>query len=104
MFQQICEGKNTKYFHPKHAYSPPRLDQYCATLAHKANHSFTPNTRWGRLDHPRFGMVVTIIAIKTIQVGEELTVNYKYPVTIAPQWYKDCHKLFYKDNFVHKIY
>lgn len=81
-----------------------RLDQYCATLAHKANHSFTPNTRWGRLDHPRFGLVVTIIAIKTIQVGEELTVNYKYPVTIAPQWYKDCHKLFYKDNFVHKIY
>ena len=93
-----------KYFHPKHAYSPPRLDQYCATLAHKTNHSLTPNTRWGRLDHPRFGMVVTIIAIKTIQMGEELTVNFKYPVTIAPQLYKDCHKLFYKGNFVHKIY
>ena len=49
-------------------------------------------------------MVVTIIAMKTIQVGEELTVNYKYPVTLAPQWYKDYHKLFYKDNFVSKIY
>ena len=30
-----------------------RTDQYCSTLAHKANHSFSPNTRWGRLDHPR---------------------------------------------------
>ena len=29
------------------------LDKYCATLAHKANHSFLPNTRWGRMDHPR---------------------------------------------------
>jgi histone-lysine N-methyltransferase SETD7 len=81
-----------------------RLDQYCATLAHKANHSFLPNTRWGRLDHPRFGLVVTIIAIKPILVGEELTVNYKYPVTLAPQWYKDCHEIFYKGNFVPKIY
>ena len=30
-----------------------RTDQYCTTLAHKANHSFSPNTRWGRMDHPR---------------------------------------------------
>ena len=27
--------------------------RYCATLAHKANHSFAPNTRWGRMEHPR---------------------------------------------------
>ena len=25
------------------------LDKYCATLAHKANHSFLPNTKWGRI-------------------------------------------------------
>ena len=30
------------------------LDKYCATLAHKCNHSFTPNLKWGRIDHPRF--------------------------------------------------
>ena len=30
-----------------------RTDQYCSTLAHKANHSFTPNTKWGRMDHPK---------------------------------------------------
>ena len=29
------------------------LDKYCATLAHKCNHSFTPNLKWGRIDHPR---------------------------------------------------
>ena len=38
-----------------------RLDQYCATLAHKANHSFAPNTRWGRMEHPRYGRVVTLL-------------------------------------------
>ena len=81
-----------------------RLDQYNATLAHKANHSFTPNTKWGRLDHPRFGQVVTIIAIKDIQVGEEVSVNYKYPVFLAPEWYKQCHQLFFKDKAVPKIY
>ena len=93
-----------KIFVPLANYCYPRLDQYCATLAHKANHSFTPNTRWGRLDHPRFGQVVTIIAIKDIQVGEEVSVNYKYPVILAPEWYKQCHKLFYQDKAVPKIY
>jgi len=29
-----------------------RTDEYCTTLAHKANHSFAPNTKWGRIDHP----------------------------------------------------
>ena len=30
-----------------------QLGQYCATLAHKANHSFTPNVEWGLFEHPR---------------------------------------------------
>ena len=30
-----------------------QLSQYCATLAHKANHSFTPNVEWGIFEHPR---------------------------------------------------
>ena len=52
----------------------------------------------------RFGMVVTILASKSIKVGEELTVNYKYPISVAPQWYKDCHRMFYKGKHVAKIY
>ena len=96
-----------------------RMDQYCTTLAHKANHSFSPNTRWGRLGSSkvvsevpfmstisplRFGKVVTLIALRSIQKEEEVTVNYKYPVTIAPQWYRDCHINFYKGKYVKKIY
>ena len=47
-----------------------RLDEYCVTLAHKANHSFTPNTKWGRLDHPQFGFVVTILATRCRALGD----------------------------------
>ena len=67
-----------------------RTDQYCTTLAHKANHSFRPNTRWGRMDHPRFGLVVTLLAMREISVGEEITVNYNYSLSVAPAWYRDC--------------
>ena len=54
--------------------------------------------------HFRFGMVVTILATRNIKVGEELTVNYKYPISHAPQWYKDYHNMFYKGKHVDKIY
>ena len=27
---------------------------YCATSAHKINHSFQPNCRFSRFNHPRF--------------------------------------------------
>ena len=54
---------NMRRFDPKEKLESPiehwlnisllRLDQYCSTLAHKANHSFLPNTIWGRMDHPQ---------------------------------------------------
>ena len=28
---------------------------YCASLAHKANHSFNPNCQFVVFDHPKFG-------------------------------------------------
>ena len=34
--------------------------QYCATLAHKANHSFTPNVEWTLYEHPRFGLIRSV--------------------------------------------
>ena len=82
-----------------------QLDQYCATLGHKTNHSFEPNSKWAffsytyifcieifklgklfsyfcnmtfpaydiqiifrfsRLQHPRFGLICAIKAIKGI--------------------------------------
>lgn len=33
------------------------LDSYVATIAHKANHSFTPNAKYDVFFHPRFGNI-----------------------------------------------
>ena len=38
------------------------VDHYCATLAHKACHSFKPNSRFDILYHPRFGRIMAIFA------------------------------------------
>ena len=67
--------------------------QYCATLAHKANHSFHPNCRWSRIDHPRFGLICSLTANTVIKEGEEITVNYRLPLHLAPQWYLECYEL-----------
>jgi len=69
------------------------LSTYCATLAHKANHSFTPNCRWGRVDHPRFGCIISLVALRNCSPGEEMTVNYRLPLHYAPEWYKECHRM-----------
>ena len=29
---------------------------YCATIGHKANHSFQPNAKYVQVYHPRFGL------------------------------------------------
>ena len=68
-------------------------DQYCASLAHKANHSFNPNCRWSRIDHPRFGLICSLTANTVINEGEEITVNYRLPLHLAPQWYLECYEL-----------
>ena len=42
------------------------------------------------MEHPMFGMVVTLLACRAITIGEEITVNYNYSRSIAPPWYKQC--------------
>ena len=74
------------------------LDQYCATLSHKANHSFQPNCRWSRTDHPRFGFICSITSSREIKAGEEVTVNYRLPLHHAPAWYVDCHQEYQKSK------
>ena len=49
-----------------------QLKQYCATLAHKANHSFTPNVEWGIFEHPRFGLIRSLRAIRDLKKGDEV--------------------------------
>jgi len=75
-----------------------RLSNYCASLGHKANHSFTPNCKYDRFDHPRFGQIKCIKTIKRVSPDDELTVAYGYDHskldTEAPTWYKTKLKTF----------
>ena len=50
---------------------------YCATLAHKTNHSFLPNTQFLVFDHPKFGLIPCISTIADINKGEEVTRIYR---------------------------
>lgn len=66
---------------------------YSASLGHKANHSFDPNCKYDRFEHPRFGQIKCIRTIQPVRPDEELTVAYGYNhaklETDAPDWYKE---------------
>ena len=61
------------------------VKRYKASLAHKANHSFTPNCRFTLFDHPRFGPVPAVITTKEVCRDDELTVSYDY-VSASGVW------------------
>ncbi|XP_061757526.1 histone-lysine N-methyltransferase SETD7 isoform X1 [Nerophis ophidion] len=72
-----------------------QTERYCASLGHKANHSFTPNCKYDVFIHPRFGLIKCIRTLKAVQKDEELTVAYGYDHEAtgkkgleAPDWYK----------------
>ena len=48
---------------------------YCASLAHKTNHSFLPNCQFLVFDHPKFGLVSCISTIADINKGDEVRRN-----------------------------
>ncbi|XP_062249417.1 histone-lysine N-methyltransferase SETD7 isoform X1 [Platichthys flesus] len=83
---------------------PQPLDQterYCASLGHKANHSFTPNCKYDPFVHPRFGPIKCIRTLRAVQKDEELTVAYGYDHGLtgtngpeAPDWYKQQLEVF----------
>ena len=62
---------------------------YRATLAHKTCHSFTPNSGFAQFWHPRFGLIMSIVANRDIRAGEEIFVSYNYVIATAPEWYQD---------------
>ena len=76
------------------------IAKFRATLGHKLNHSFKPNTYYCDGYHARFGYVRTICASKDIKRGEELLVHYQYEEDdededeegSVPQWYADLYK------------
>ena len=63
-----------------------QLSHYCASVAHKANHSFDPNAKFSSFYHPRFGLIPSLRAIKAISAGREILVNYEYG-SCSPPWY-----------------
>ncbi|CAF91934.1 unnamed protein product, partial [Tetraodon nigroviridis] len=74
---------------------------YCASLGHKANHSFTPNCKYEPFVHPRFGPIKCIRTIKSVKKDEELVVAYGYTHEStggkgpeAPDWYKQSLEEF----------
>ena len=45
---------------------------YCATLAHKTNHSFLPNCQFLVFDHPKFGLIPCISTVADLNKGDEV--------------------------------
>src|SRR5690554_3194072 len=66
---------------------------YCASLGHKANHSFGNNSKYDLFVHPRFGDIKCIRTLRDIKKGKEITVDYGYKDTF-PQWYLRDKKEF----------
>ena len=51
---------------------------YCASLAHKCNHSFTPNAQFVVFDHPKFGLIPSVSSTADIRQGEEVSITLSY--------------------------
>ena len=41
----------------------------------QACHSFTPNSTFASLYHPRFGKIMSIVAMRDLRAGEEVLVS-----------------------------
>ena len=66
-----------------------QCSQYRATLGHKACHSFERrNAAFQEFEHPRFGRIMSVVAVRDIAPGEEVFVSYNYAVPLAPDWYQ----------------
>ena len=44
--------------------------------------------RFSRIDHPRFGLIICVMAKRDLSAGEEILVNYNMDMALAPEWYK----------------
>ncbi|XP_023320452.1 histone-lysine N-methyltransferase SETD7 [Eurytemora carolleeae] len=76
---------------------PPELanlQRYNATLGHKVNHSFQPNSEFLLFPlHPILGTVMSLVATQDIQADQEILVDYEYYVNedqleSQPDWFR----------------
>ena len=65
------------------------LTVYRASLGHKVNHSFLPNSVFGTMFHPRWGRVRTVVTTSLVRAGEEILVDYGYDLVRCPDWYRN---------------
>ena len=64
------------------------LSTYSASLGHKVNHSFYPNSRFGVMTHPRWGRVRTVVTLTQVTRDQEILVDYGYDLLRCPDWYR----------------
>ena len=76
--------------------------RYNATLAHKVNHSFEPNSEFVLFSaHPVLGTIMAITALEDLEAGLEVTVNYGYNFTAEPdqpEWFRQLWIDYYGDQ------
>ena len=70
------------------------VEKYRTTLGHKANHMFDDdaNAILVTVEHPVFGVISSLLAIKDIEIDEEIFVNYNWPLKSAPHWYRELYE------------
>jgi len=82
-----------------HLFCFTLYSRYNATLGHKVNHSFEPNSEFILFSaHPVMGTVMALAAMEDIVGGQELTVNYGYNYTAEPDqpsWFVDQWRDFH---------
>ena len=61
-----------RYFKPFTNLNFQSSSAYCATLAHKTNHSFLPNSQFLIFDHPKYGLIPCISTSADVSKGEEV--------------------------------
>ena len=75
------------------------VTKYNATLAHKVNHSFEPNSEFVLFSaHPVFGTIMAVTALEDMEADVEVTVNYGYNYTAEPdqpEWFKHLWLEYY---------
>jgi hypothetical protein len=49
-----------------------------------------PNAELVVFDHPRFGLVPSVLSTHDIRVGEEIFVHYGYELDSCPEWYEEA--------------
>eukprot|EP00092_Neocalanus_flemingeri_P018569 GFUD01020106.1.p1 GENE.GFUD01020106.1~~GFUD01020106.1.p1 ORF type:complete len:349 (-),score=99.52 GFUD01020106.1:8-1054(-) len=85
---------------------PPDLGndvkRYNATLGHKVNHSFRPNSEFVLFTaHPVLGTIMALTALEDMPARMEVSVNYGYNLTAdadQPEWFKKLWREFYSES------